>query len=455
MFLDRDLRDGIVVGEEWEQRLHERLRWADAVVCLLTSAYARSTWCTAEVGIAQSRGSRLLPVRAEPGVTHPLLTAVQQVDLADGSGAGPGRLAEALRRVDAAGGTGWPDDRSPFPGLRPFDTDLHRVFFGRTPRRSSSWRRLLRSPAERAERAVLLVVGPSGCGKSSLVRAGLLPVMAGEPGLADGAGDPAGDPAGGGADPRTRRRRPAARGWAGRRARCVAGCDDGGLAELAERPAAGRARDRGGRHLLIVVDQFEELLTQAAPAERARFADLLGPALAGPVQVVAPCARSSSISCWPARSWPTCRHGCIPLRPLRREALRAVIEGPARLAGIGVDDELVARLVADTDTRRGVAAAGLHPGPAGRRGGPRRPAARPSRYEQLGGVQGALARQADAALADATAATGRDPRAGGRRSCCGWSPSTSRAGRPGGGSAATSFPTRCAPSWTPSSRAAC
>jgi TIR domain len=28
VFLDRDLRDGIPVGEEWEQRLHERLRSA-------------------------------------------------------------------------------------------------------------------------------------------------------------------------------------------------------------------------------------------------------------------------------------------------------------------------------------------------------------------------------------------------------------------------------------------
>ena len=38
------------------------------------------------------------------------------------------------------------------------------------------------------------------------------------------------------------------------------------------------------------------------------------------------------------------------VRPLRREALRAVIEGPARLAGIGVDEDLVARLVTDTDS---------------------------------------------------------------------------------------------------------
>ncbi len=39
VFLDQDLRDGIALGEEWEQRLYERLRWADAVVCLITASY--------------------------------------------------------------------------------------------------------------------------------------------------------------------------------------------------------------------------------------------------------------------------------------------------------------------------------------------------------------------------------------------------------------------------------
>ena len=71
VFLDHDLRDGIAIGDQWEPRLHERLRWADAMVCLLTAAYVRSTWCAAEVGIARSRGSRLVPVQAEPGVRHP------------------------------------------------------------------------------------------------------------------------------------------------------------------------------------------------------------------------------------------------------------------------------------------------------------------------------------------------------------------------------------------------
>jgi hypothetical protein len=128
LFLDQDLRDGLVVGEEWEQRLHERLRWADAVVCLLTSAYLASVWCTAELTIAQTRGSRLLPVRAEPGVNHPLLKAVQRADAATDICVARVQLAEALRRLDDAGGSGWADDRPPWPGLRPFDTDLHRVF---------------------------------------------------------------------------------------------------------------------------------------------------------------------------------------------------------------------------------------------------------------------------------------------------------------------------------------
>jgi hypothetical protein len=82
--------------------------------------------------------------------------------------------------VAAAGGQGWPDDRSPFPGLRALDTDEDQVFIGRS-HEVDQLAGLLRAPAEQAERAVLLVVGPSGCGKSSLVRAGLLPVMAAEP----------------------------------------------------------------------------------------------------------------------------------------------------------------------------------------------------------------------------------------------------------------------------------
>jgi hypothetical protein len=34
VFLDVDRHDGVQVGVEWERLLYERLRWADAVVCV-------------------------------------------------------------------------------------------------------------------------------------------------------------------------------------------------------------------------------------------------------------------------------------------------------------------------------------------------------------------------------------------------------------------------------------
>ncbi len=181
--------------------------------------------------------------------------------------------------------------------------------------------------------------------------------------------------------------------------------DDTGLTGLADElllAAPGARR----RRLLLVVDQFEELLTQSPPGHRAHFAKLLRPALSGPVQVVAtlrPEFLDQLLLDTDLAVLPT--HPYV-LRPLRREALRTVIEGPAQLAGIGVEEDLVARLVADTDSGEALpllafTLAQLADGVS--RGG----RLSQQRYDQLGGVQGALTRQADAALAEATAAGGR------------------------------------------------
>jgi TIR domain/AAA ATPase domain len=405
VFLDQDLRDGLVLGEEWQRRLHDRLRWADAVVCVITSAYRASTWCAAEVGIAQAHGSRLLPLAAEPGVEHPLLAfgTFQYADLTDDPDAARAALAEALRRVDAAGGWGWPDGRSPFPGLRPFEPELHRVFFGRHAE-VAALADLLRSPAAAVDAGMVLVVGPSGCGKSSLVRGGLLPVMAGEPGwetlpvMLPGA-----DPVAGLARAVAVGARRLGLDWTAAQVRDQLGHVDGLAVAADDLLVAGEGRTR---QLLFVVDQFEELLTLTAPAARKQFAGLLKTALGGPMRVVAtlradflgPLLASAELADLPTRSF--------TLRPLARTALPAVIEEPARLAGIAVDEGLVARLVADTDTGDALpllafTLAQLADGVG--RGGRLSTA----RYDQLGGVQGALIGQADAALADALTASGR------------------------------------------------
>jgi len=334
VFLAQDLRDGIAVGEQWEQRLHDELRLADAVVCVLTSAYLASTWCAAEVGIARSRGSRLLPLRVEPDLAHPLLKSVQHTDLTRDLAEARAALVEVLRRVDVA----WPEDRSPFPGLRPFEVDLHRVFFGRT-QETRELAELLRSPAEHAKGAALLVVGPSGCGKSSLVRAGLVPLMTGEPGwwtlppIVPGA-----DPVAALARELAAAAQQSGLDWTVTQVHQQ--LDNGGLTELADElllAAPGGPR----RRLLIVVDQFEELLTQTAPADRVRFAELLRPTLSGPVQVVCTLRPEFLDQLLADSDLATLSTHVYPLRPLRHVTLRAVIEKPARLAGIDVDDGLV------------------------------------------------------------------------------------------------------------------
>ena len=403
VFLDRDRRDGIALGEQWRQRLHERLRWADAVVCVVTTGYLASRWCAAEVEIARSRGNRLLPLQAEVGIVDPALESVQHVGIMQDPAAARAELVAVLRRVDAAGGFGWPDDRSPFPGLHPFEVDQHRVFFGRAEEKKEL-AELLRSPAVPPRGAALLVVGPSGCGKSSLVRAGLLPTMADEPGWWTLS------PIIPGADPVAalgRELAAAARrvglGWTGRQVRQQ--LDDGGLAGLAEELLLAAP---GGpqRRLLVVVDQFEELFTQTAPTDRVRFVELVRPVLAGPVQLVATLRSEFLDQLLSDPALGAIAMHTYTLRLLGREALRTVIERPARLAGIDVDAALVDRLVEDTNNGEALpllafTLAQLAEGI--RRGGQ----LSATRYDQLGGVQGALSRQADSGLAAAVTAGGR------------------------------------------------
>ncbi|MDQ3153956.1 MAG: TIR domain-containing protein [Actinomycetota bacterium] len=400
VFLDRDPHEGIALGAAWRQRLHERLRWADAVVCVVTSAFVASSWCTAEVATAQSRGSRLLPVRAEPDLSHPLLTEVQHTDLTQNPATARAALITALRRLDAAGGSGWPDDRSPFPGLRPFDIDRHRVFFGRADE-IKALAELVRSAAEGT---ALLVAGPSGCGKSSLVRAGLVPVMADEPGwrvlppiL------PGSDPVAALARELAAAARRIGLDWTVEHVRHRLA--ENGFAGLADELLLADP-DGPQRRLLLVVDQFEELLTQAAPGQRARFAELLHPALTGPVRMVGTLRPEFLDQLLADPDLAALTAEIYPLRPLQREALRLVIEGPAQLAGIDVEAHLVGRLIDDTDTGEALPllAFTLAQLADGVSRGDRLSTAR---YDQFGGVQGTLTHQADAALAEAIGAGGR------------------------------------------------
>ena len=134
--------------------------------------------CAAEIGAARALGSELLPLRFCRRGVHPLLKPIHGVDAIRDPEGTRERLALKLGIIDGTGGLGWPDDKSPYPGLRPFELGEHRVFFGRNIDIQKIAEEL-RLPANRS-RSILAVVGPSGCGKSSLVRAGVLPRIAGQ-----------------------------------------------------------------------------------------------------------------------------------------------------------------------------------------------------------------------------------------------------------------------------------
>ncbi|MGH3822282.1 MAG: TIR domain-containing protein, partial [Pseudonocardiaceae bacterium] len=396
VFLAQDLRDGIAPGEKWQAGLYAKLRQADAMVCLVTVSYLKSSWCHAEVGAARSHEIPLFPLYAQPDISHPQLAEIQHIDLAFDPMAARTALVEALRIVDAAGGWGWPDDRSPFPGLRPFETTEHRAFCGRDLRVDELVEQLRRS-AEHGEHQTLLITGASGCGKSSLVRAGLVPKMASEPGWRTVPPmQPGADPVGALARALAAAAEIYGLDWTVEQV-CRQLDEDGGLTRLVHEllPSAGT------RHLLLVVDQFEELLTQTDPARRTQFATLLNQALAGPVQVVAT-LRPEFLNQLLAESKLAELLSDRPyiLRPLPRDGLATVIQRPARLAGITVTEDLVTQLVADTDSGEALpllafTLAELAKGV--RRGGQ----LSSEHYVQLGEVQGALTRQADAALAEA------------------------------------------------------
>lgn len=401
VFLDRDFTDGIPIGDDWSERLEERLRWSDAVICLLSAAYGDSAWCTAEVAIAHSRGSRLLPLTLEDGASHPLLDRVQHYPL----WSHPDEVREAVgKELFALYGTGrraWPDDRPAFPGLAPFTVADRRAFFGR----DGDIRRLLAGVRSTAQRntAVTLVVGPSGCGKSSLVMAGLMPAVGGDRAwLTLDAFTPGPDPLSALVDALVRAADRAERRWTSAEvhAQLVAGRLTGLVTDLL---VAAEHRQR----LLAVVDQFEELVTQADPDRRREFIDaFLGRTARSAVQVVGTLRPEflDVVQADPAFA------GVLPsvelVGPLPPSALPTVIEGPARLAGITIEAGLVEQIVADTGTGDALPLLAFTLAELAK-GVQRRGELTHARYDDVKGVQGALFAQAADALTEAAALRGR------------------------------------------------
>jgi formylglycine-generating enzyme required for sulfatase activity len=265
-------------------------------------------------------------------------------------------------------------DACPYRGLQSFGFEQRGLFFGREVE-------IVKVLTEVYGAPFVLVVGPSGAGKSSLVRAGVLPrIVSGVLG-----------------------------GGSWRTATMVPGDDPvGQLANaLILGPPAGQEAEwlsEKARHgVVLFVDQLEEAWTLAEAPERARFFETLAAlASTGPkIRIIATLradflSRLKDLGSLRAQAL----RAPVVLGALSPEGLGRAIVEPARRRGVEVDPALVGQLV-----EAATEAPGMLPlleftlemlwehrdRPAGR--------ITAAHLEEVGGVSGALAAHADAALA--------------------------------------------------------
>ena len=251
----------------------------------------------------------------------------------------------------------------PYRGLLPFREQDAGLFFGRTRFVDE----LVAKVGQRTAANTVAVVGRSGSGKSSIVYAGLFPALRREKGAGQQAvwdivslrpqAEPlhqlarAFAPSAQDADPIAARAALNAHAERFRK----------GEVTVAELVRDRLQADQGSTRLLLYVDQWEELYTQAQPREAEsaedqrriedarRFIDLLLDAAA-----TAPCTLVLSVRSdfYPDlqshdRLRAAVQDGQVSLGPMSAAELTDAIEGPARAIGSRVHPDLTARLIRD------------------------------------------------------------------------------------------------------------
>jgi len=245
-------------------------------------------------------------------------------------------IAEAVRAYRVVGLDDAGDSVSvacPYPGMVPFRAVDARYFYGREDEVARMVKLLRRQ-------RFMMVIGPSGSGKSSLVYAGLLPelersryfdqgywlIQTMRPG------------------PFPTEALAAVLGINGDREEFGPGSVDALLE--AHAPA---------ERLLLLVDQFEEVFTQAEREQQARFiAALQALRVADNCAIILTLRADFYPDLMTSFLWPVDASQRVEVAPLRGEALREVIQLPAADVGVRIEDNLVDQLLVDAADEPGV-----------------------------------------------------------------------------------------------------
>jgi WD40 repeat protein len=279
----------------------------------------------------------------------------------------------------------WDPARTPYPGLEAFQEDEAAVFFGREMQIDELVRRLHTDTRHR----FVVVAGSSGSGKSSLTQAGLIPRLRRRRWLMLPAVTPGNDPMGS----LTR-----------------------ALGEFVRHEALAQAierlRRREGRRLsrvLLLVDQLEELFTLSGEYERELFLGAVHEGLRADSRFwVVATVRIEFL-----RDFLDTPHSDLFTTPmalgmLTRDDLTTVIQQPGQLGGMRYTPGLVNRIVGDTGTSDALPLLAYLLQELYFTVG-RGKTAGFTDYASLGGVAGAMSRQADRVVQELRGEDGIEP----------------------------------------------
>ena len=358
--------DGIRAGTDWEQVLYQRMRQCHAVVALVSPDWIESRWCFSEMIQAREKGKPIFPIKVKPCELPGLLSDTQSIDLNANPADGYRRLALGLKERGLEPTDAWDPERPPYPGLPCFQEADAAVFFGRSAEILDLRETLqgLRRHNRDVQRFVL-ILGSSGSGKSSLVRAGLIPSLKKDkenwlpirPFRPQDEPDPIDALAFAIADTYKELHLSCDSDLLRDRlnyARSSCGVGSRELSVIAREFsfAAGR-RDAT---VIITVDQTEELFGPAAPEPGKSFLGFLGASLSASDRHLMALAtlRSDFLGAFQnqvALQEEEIRLGLnhVPwtVDPIPIERYADLIEGPARRAGLVLEDNLILKLIKD------------------------------------------------------------------------------------------------------------
>jgi hypothetical protein len=349
-------QDSIREGDNWLQALQQAVDSCGSFVLLVGQDGVRR-WMAAETEVALQRhidphdDSDRLPIftvlldDVAPGDLIAFLRSFQATRW-NGSDALPQRLIEQIRSGTPATPNRTPFEGCPFVGLHAFQPNQAHLFFGRRKETLDALTCFdTRTPGKPVR--WLQIQGNSGSGKSSLMNAGMLPLIEQgwlftRTGIADwkviGPMMPGQHPLDMLAEQLARSFSTSDQTVEMSDVRQRLQADERGLSDWL------RSRKQTDTAFLLAIDQFEELFTLADPAERQSFDEQLASALLDPEcpLFVLSTVRADFLDQYdhelPLLQSVLNRFGrAWSLPPVGVSGLGEIIEGPAELAGLDID----------------------------------------------------------------------------------------------------------------------